>query len=50
MFPGSVTVGSSDFDLYEGDSITYDSATLHWWSNPTAEPALVIGAVTPPSF
>ena len=45
-----VSVGSSRFDLAEGDSITYDSATLHWYTNTTSEPALIIGAVTPPSF
>jgi len=45
-----VTVGNASFDLAEGDSITYDSATVHWYTNPTEEPALIIGAVTPPSF
>ena len=52
VFSGSleITVGTSSFDLAEGDSITYDSATLHWYQNHTAEPAHIIGAVTPPSF
>lgn len=45
-----VTVGNSSFDLATGDSITYDSSRLHWYTNPTEEPAVVIGAVTPPSF
>lgn len=45
-----VTVGTSTFDLAEGDSITYPSATLHWYENHSSEPAVIIGAVTPPSF
>jgi len=45
-----VTVGSSSWELAEGDSITYDSATPHWYANHTDQPAVVIGAVTPPSF
>jgi transcriptional regulator with XRE-family HTH domain len=45
-----ITVGTSSFDLAAGDSITYDSSMLHWYTNPTDEPALIIGAVTPPSF
>lgn len=45
-----VTVGGTSFELDEGDSITYDSGTAHWYDNRGREPALVIGAVTPPSF
>ncbi len=45
-----VTIGSSSWDLAEGDSITYDSATPHWYTNHTSDPVIVIGAVTPPSF
>lgn len=45
-----VTVGPSSFDLDEGDSITYDSSTVHWYENSGEGPALIIGAVTPPSF
>ena len=45
-----VTVGDSTFDLVEGDSITYDSATAHWYANRSDEPVTIIGAVTPPSF
>ena len=45
-----VTVGNAAFELGEGDSITYDSSTLHWYTNRSDQPALVIGAVTPPSF
>lgn len=45
-----VTVGTSRYALAEGDSITYDSATPHWYRNVTDQPVVVIGAVTPPSF
>ncbi len=45
-----VTVGTSTWELGEGDSITYDSATPHWYANHTRTPVIVIGAVTPPSF
>lgn len=45
-----VTVGTSSWELAEGDSITYDSATPHWYANRTDTPVIVIGAVTPPSF
>lgn len=45
-----VTVGSESFVLGEGDSITYDPSTPHWWANTSHETALMIGAVTPPSF
>jgi transcriptional regulator with XRE-family HTH domain len=36
--------------LSTGDAITYDSGRPHWWQNPTAQPATIVGAVTPPSF
>ena len=45
-----VSVGSSSWELGEGDTITYDSGRPHWYANRTAEPAVVIGVVTPPSF
>lgn len=45
-----VAVGSSSWELAEGDSITYDSDTPHWYANHGSMPAIVIGAVTPPSF
>jgi transcriptional regulator with XRE-family HTH domain len=45
-----VTVGEERFGLDEGDSITYDASTPHWWLNPTDTPAVIVGAVTPPSF
>lgn len=45
-----VTVGTEFFELGEGDSITYDCAVPHWWRNASAEVAVIIGSVTPPSF
>lgn len=45
-----VTVGDEPWLLEEGDTITYDSSVAHWWVNPTEQAAVIIGAVTPPSF
>lgn len=45
-----VTVAGELFTLEMGDAITYDSGDSHWWSNPTDTDAVVVGAVTPPSF
>ena len=45
-----VVVGAERFTLAEGDSITYDASVPHWYVNPTDEPAVLLGAVTPPSF
>ena len=45
-----VTLGSATWELAEGDSITYESNTPHWYANRTDKPVIIIGAVTPPSF
>lgn len=45
-----VCVGSHHAVLEEGDSITYDSSVPHWWVNSSGAGAVIIGAVTPPSF
>jgi transcriptional regulator with XRE-family HTH domain len=45
-----VNVGTSSWELGEGDTITYDPGRPHWYANRTSEPAVVIGVVTPPSF
>jgi transcriptional regulator with XRE-family HTH domain len=45
-----VTVGGERYRLHQGDAITYDSGQTHWWQNPTDTEALIVGAVTPPSF
>lgn len=49
---GDVRVGVADevHHLIAGDAITYDPAMPHWWSNGSEEEAMVLGAVTPPSF
>lgn len=45
-----VVVGRSRYVLAEGDAITYDAALPHWYVNSSGGSALIIGAVTPPSF
>ena len=45
-----VGIGGRRFELDEGDSITYDSSVAHYWVNVSGSVAVIIGAVTPPSF
>lgn len=45
-----VGVGEEILKLGEGDAITYDPAMPHWYANETEHEAMVVGAVTPPSF
>jgi mannose-6-phosphate isomerase-like protein (cupin superfamily) len=45
-----VGIGSRGYTLAEGDSVTYDASTPHWWRNVSGARAVIIGAVTPPSF
>ncbi len=45
-----VVVGSERYELGEGDALTYDASVPHWYANVTHEPAVLIGAMTPPSF
>ncbi len=45
-----VMIGEQMHRLDPGDAITYDSGLAHWWRNPTETDALIVGAVTPPSF
>jgi transcriptional regulator with XRE-family HTH domain len=45
-----VCVNGVGYDLEEGDSLTYDSSLPHWYRNPTSEDAVLIGAMTPPTF
>lgn len=45
-----VSVADENFRLEAGDSITYDPSRPHWWHNPASDAAVIIGAVTPPSF
>jgi len=45
-----ITVGGDLYVLQEGDSLTYDPSTPHWYHNPGRDDAELIGAMTPPSF
>lgn len=45
-----VGVGDEVRHLSDGDAITYDPSVAHWWANDTDTEAMVVGAVTPPSF
>jgi quercetin dioxygenase-like cupin family protein len=45
-----VGIGGRRFELDEGDSITCDSSVAHYWVNVSGTVAVIIGAVTPPSF
>jgi transcriptional regulator with XRE-family HTH domain len=52
LLSGTLLVGISgrQFEMNEGDSITYDSSIPHYWVNASGDVAVIIGAVTPPSF
>ncbi|MFP5330798.1 MAG: helix-turn-helix domain-containing protein [Acidimicrobiia bacterium] len=45
-----VTLAGDTHELATGDAITYDASHPHAWENRTQEEALIVGAVTPPSF
>jgi transcriptional regulator with XRE-family HTH domain len=45
-----VCISSTEYTLTEGDSLTYDSSLPHWYRNATDHHAVLIGAMTPPSF
>lgn len=45
-----VCINGIGYDLAEGDSLTYDSSLPHWYRNSTSADAVLIGAMTPPSF
>jgi transcriptional regulator with XRE-family HTH domain len=45
-----VHVNGSQFELVEGDSITYDSSLPHFVCNRSNARAVAIAAMTPPSF
>lgn len=52
LVDGELTVdvdGERDV-LSVGDAITIDASRPHWWHNHTDHPALIVGAVTPPTF
>lgn len=52
LLEGSLEVwwGKKQFSMTAGDTVTWDPSIPHWWKNITVLPAVVIGAVTPPSF
>jgi|HubBroStandDraft_6_1064221.scaffolds.fasta_scaffold837492_1 transcriptional regulator with XRE-family HTH domain len=52
LLSGTLLVGISgrQYEMNEGDSITYDSSIPHYWVNASGAVAVIIGAVTPPSF
>ncbi|WP_136440941.1 helix-turn-helix domain-containing protein [Pacificoceanicola onchidii] len=43
-------IGETLYQLREGDSFSFDSATPHRYRNPTQDETVVIWAITPPSF
>jgi transcriptional regulator with XRE-family HTH domain len=45
-----VYLGGDEYHLEEGDSITFDPTTPHWYRNPFSRPGIIFSAVTPPSF
>ncbi|WP_205789042.1 helix-turn-helix domain-containing protein [Microbacterium sp. CPCC 204701] len=45
-----VVVSGERYGLEEGDSLTYDASVPHWYANTTGRLAVLIGAMTPPSF
>jgi quercetin dioxygenase-like cupin family protein len=45
-----VTIDGQDFVLNEGDSISFDSGRPHQVENRTDERAVLVSAITPPSF
>ncbi|WP_345642115.1 XRE family transcriptional regulator [Streptomyces tremellae] len=45
-----VTVGGREFVLEAGDSITYDASVPHHLRNTGDRPAVIVGAMSPPSF
>ena len=52
VITGEVTmwIAGDEFDLAAGDSITFDSGQPHRVANPGRVPAVLIVAMTPPSF
>jgi transcriptional regulator with XRE-family HTH domain len=45
-----IRVENEDYVLQAGDSITFESSRPHWTANLDDEPAVLISAITPPSF
>jgi transcriptional regulator with XRE-family HTH domain len=45
-----VTLAGETHELAAGDAITFDASQPHAWENRTEHGALIVGAVTPPTF
>jgi transcriptional regulator with XRE-family HTH domain len=45
-----IVIGGTSYYMGTGDSLTYDSSIAHWYHNESHYPAVLIGAMTPPSF
>ena len=45
-----IYIDGDEYHLTDGDSITYDPTVPHWYRNPFPRPAIIFGAITPPSF
>jgi transcriptional regulator with XRE-family HTH domain len=45
-----IYIGSDEYQLEQGDSITYDPTVPHWYRNPFPRPGIIFSAITPPSF
>ena len=45
-----IYIDGDEYHLEEGDTITYDPTSPHWYRNPFSRPAVIFSAVTPPSF
>jgi quercetin dioxygenase-like cupin family protein len=45
-----VTIDRQEFVLTEGDSISFDSGRPHQVENRTEKRAVLVSAITPPSF
>lgn len=45
-----MTLAGETHELVDGDAITFDASQPHAWENRTDHEALIVGAVTPPSF
>jgi transcriptional regulator with XRE-family HTH domain len=45
-----IYIDGDEYHLTEGDSITSDPMVPHWYRNPFRQPAILISAITPPSF
>ncbi|GAA5227594.1 helix-turn-helix domain-containing protein [Paeniglutamicibacter antarcticus] len=52
VLEGSITISidGNKYDLNEGDAVTFDSGKPHWYLNSSRKSALLLGAMSPPTF